>query len=106
MVSDTEVSSRSPVTMEVTNSHQQDVDVFVTDGDTRWRMGTVATGQTLTFTVPSTAVHTGNGLHVLVHPIGGGGDYSSDRIPASPGDEVQLRVAPVIAQTSFSVFQR
>ncbi|MBI4500531.1 MAG: hypothetical protein HY700_05160 [Gemmatimonadetes bacterium] len=106
VTTEADVSSRAPVTMEVTNSHKQDVDVFVTDGDTRWRMGTVATGQTLTFTVPSSAVRTGNGLHVLVHPIGGGRDFSSDRIIVSAGDEVQLTVAPAIAQTSYSVAPR
>src|SRR2546426_5825217 len=72
-------SNTASVTMQVTNNHPQDIDVYVTDGTDRWRVGTIATGQTQNFTVPSAATHAGSDLRVLVHPVGGGGDYSTGR---------------------------
>ena len=99
-------SSVAPVTIQVTNNHPQDIDVYLTDGQDRWRVGTIATAQTQTFTVPSAATRGGTDLRVLIHPIGGGGNYSTGRVAVSPGDEVQVTVAPAIGQTSFTVSQR
>src|SRR5262245_12160806 len=76
----------SPVTLTVTNNHMQDITVFVLAGADRMRMGTITTGQTETFTVPSVAVRSGSDFQMLVHPIGGGGDYATDRVTVSPGD--------------------
>jgi hypothetical protein len=99
-------SNQAPITMQITNDHPQDVDVYVTDGGDRLRLGTVSTGQTQTFTVPAAATHAGSQLRVVVHPIGGGGDFSTGRVLVSPGDEVNLTVTPAIEQTMFSVSQR
>jgi hypothetical protein len=98
-----EVSARSPIMVRVTNLHHQDVVVYATDGGQRVRLGMVITGKTELFTAPSTFIY-GTGLQVQVHPIGGGGDYLSDRVMASPGEEVVLNVAPVIDQTYYSVY--
>src|SRR5258708_6915816 len=65
-------NNNSPVTLQVTNDNPQDVDVFVAgDGRERLRLGMVTSGQTQTFTVPSTAAHASS-LRLQVHPIGGG----------------------------------
>src|SRR5262245_53824117 len=83
-------NSNEPITLAVTNDNSQDVDVFVTSGGKeRQRLGMVTSGQTQNFTVPSTAMHATNTLHVIVHPIGGGGDYSTGAVTVSPGEQVQ-----------------
>jgi len=99
-------NSNAPVTLQVTNDNSQDVDVFATSGGKeRHRLGMVTSGQTQSFTVPSTTMHATNTLQLIVHPIGGGGDYSTGPVSVSPGEQVQLHVAPVVNQTSYSVAQ-
>jgi hypothetical protein len=101
-----ETSPNAPVSVQVTNHNPQDVDVFAVDGDQRWRLGTVTTSQTATFQLPSTAARAGSDLRLVVHPIGGGGEYTTGRVTVSPGDEVELQVAAAIPQTSFRIGPR
>ena len=101
----TDLSNREPITVQVTNSHVQDVDVFARDGSERLRLGLVTTGQTQTFTIPPTFTRGGADLQIEVHPVGGGGDYLSGRLMVSPGQAINLNVAPVINQSSYSVSQ-
>jgi len=104
-VNEINMSSREPVTVQVTNSHVQDVNVFAVNGGERLRLGLVTTGQTQNFQVPTSFTHGGTDLQILVHPVGGGGDYLSGKLMVSPGEEVNLNVAPVINQSSYSVSQ-
>ena len=99
-------SNRAPITVQVSNSHQQDIDVFVAQGSDRWRLGTVTSAQTQQFTVPDAATHAGSQIRLVIHPIGGGGDYSTGAVTVAPGDEVDITVAASLNQTSFSVSQR
>ena len=102
-VQESNMTSREPITVAVTNSHVQDVNVFAINGGERLRLGLVTTGQSQNFQVPTTFTHGGTDLQILVHPVGGGGDYLSDRLTVTPGGEVDLNVAPVINQSSYSV---
>ena len=106
-VNDNMSNNNAPVTLQVTNDNPQDVDVFVTSGSrsSRQRLGMVTSGQTQTFTVPSTVARASS-FRLIVHPIGGGGDYSTGALNINPGDQVDLHVAPVVTQTSYMVAQR
>ena len=101
-----EAPNNAPVTLQVTNNHHQDVDVYVADGSQRWRLGLITTGQTQEFTVPTAATHSGGDFSLIIHPVGGGGDFSTGRVQVSPGDEVLLNVDPVLSHTAYSVSQR
>ena len=101
-----QIDPNTPITVSVTNDNPQDMTVYVSDGSDRVRLGLVTTGQTQTFTVPTTAARPGSDFQVLVHPIGGGGDFSTGRMPVSPGDNVEVRIAATINQTSFQVSGR
>jgi hypothetical protein len=104
--SQSNINNNAPVTIQVTNDNPQDVDVFVSSGEgQRQRLGTVTSAQTQSFTVPASAAHS-NGMRLFVHPIGGGGDYSTGALTITPGDQVDLRVAPVVRQTSYMIAQR
>ena len=99
-------ANNSPITVQVTNEHPQDIDVFVMQGGERLRLGTVTTAETQQFTVPETATHGTGSLRLLVHPVGGGGNYSTGPVTVTPGDQVMLSVAPSLDQTSLSVSAR
>ena len=94
----------SPVVVEVTNGHMQDIDLYAVNGGQRWRLGTITTGETERFRVPTAAAIAGNEFALQVHPIGGGRDFFTDRVLVSAGDRVRLNVAPMLAQSSYLVF--
>ena len=96
----------APITLQITNDHPQDVDVFLVDGGTRYRIGMLSTAQTRLFPLPRSTVVTGRQLRLLVHPIGGGGDYLSEEFTVDPGQEVRLGIRASLPQSSFSIRQR
>ena len=101
-----EIAPNTPITLSVTNDNPQDVTVYVSGGSERQRLGLVTTGQTQTFTVPAMAARPGGDFEVMVHPVGGGGDFSTGRLLVSPGDNVELRIAASMNQTSYKVSSR
>ena|ERR1051326_5009960 len=101
-----EAPNNAPVTLQVTNNHHQDVDVYAADGSQRWRLGLITSGQTQEFTVPIAATRSGGDFNLIVHPVGGGGDFSTGRVLVSPGDEVLLTIDPILSHTAFTVSQR
>src|SRR5690242_13482881 len=86
-VDDNMVNKNAQVTLQVTNDNPQDVDVFASSGGrgNRQRLGMVTSGQTQTFTVSPTVARASN-FRVMIHPIGGGGDYSTGQLNINPGD--------------------
>ena len=101
-----EIAPNTPISLSVTNDNPQDVTVYVSGGQDRVRLGLVTTGQTQTFTIPTSVARPGSDFQVLVHPIGGGGDFTTGRMHVSPGDNVEVRVAASMSQTSFMVSTR
>jgi hypothetical protein len=97
---------RRPITVQVTNDHMQDVDVFVVDNGVKFRLGMLTTGQTQRYPLPWGVALTGRDLRVVVHPIGGGGDFVTENFVVNPGDLVQLSIRPVLPQSSLSIYAR
>jgi hypothetical protein len=101
----TDLTSNQPVVLKITNENVQDINVFLTQGGDRQRLGMVTTGQTQTFEIPANTLRAGNDLRVQVHPIGGGGDYETERILVNAGETISLQVAPLLNQSRMSVMQ-
>ena len=100
---------RSTATVYVTNDNWLDIVIYAVRGQTRYRLGEVTGVQSGVFQVPD-AIMNGGTFGVFADPIGsfGGlpgrdyGFYTGD-IPLQPGHTVvDLRVANVISQSSFS----
>src|SRR5262245_45099807 len=98
--------NQRPVTVQITSDHPQDVTVYVIDNGIRYRLGMLTTAQTQRFKLPAGVSLTGRDLKVLVHPIGGGGDYMTENFVVNPGDEVRVSIKPALPQTSLSVRAR
>ncbi len=91
-----------PTILRVTNNNTSDVDVYVSSGGDRRRLGMVVTGNTETFEIPRYLVGRSSTLQVSVRRIGGGGTYTTS-VPLSAGQELDVNVAPVLYQSSVLV---
>jgi hypothetical protein len=94
--------SDQTVTIAVTNSNPSDVNVYAVQGGQRFRLGTVTTSQTQTFTAPVTVAVDGS-LRLQVEPIGGPNGWITPSILVSPGQQVKLDVMPILRTSAYSV---
>ena len=90
------------VTVSVENNNWQDVDVYAVRSGQRYRLGSVTTANTASFTLPRELVDAPD-LRFQIHPIGGAQDFLSGRVIANPGDVIQLKVGNAITHTSVLV---
>ena len=91
-----------PTMLQVTNNNSSDVDVYIASGGERRRMGMVVGGDTQTFEIPPHLARRSGPISVVVRRIGGGGTYTAS-ITLSPGQELDVNVAPVLNQSSIAV---
>ena len=94
-----------PISLSVTNQNWLDVDVFVLNGNTRYRIGQVGGNGSATLSIPSSLVVNGH-VQLLADPIGSNDIYTSDMIAVAPDEKVQLTVAPRMRMSSFAVWIR
>lgn len=94
-----------PISLSVTNQNWLDVDVFVLNGNTRYRIGQVGGNGSATLSIPSSLVVNGQ-VQLLADPIGSNDIYTSDMITVAPDEKVQLTVAPRMRMSSFAVWIR
>jgi hypothetical protein len=94
-----------PVEVTVNNSNYLDVDVFAVRGTSRARIGSVTGLSSATLLVPVHLAADGN-VQLLVDPIGSNATYLTDRIAVSPGQQIELTVAPVLRMSSYSVHSK
>jgi hypothetical protein len=97
-----------PVTLQVTNSNPESVDVYVLFDGFKQRMGTVSAAQEASFRVPDRALDSVSGLHVVIDPIGSRTDFVTGRIngvDVEPGSTIEVEVAADLSATWWQVHQ-
>ena len=102
------ISSRAelqPISLTVTNQNWLDVNVFVVEGNSRFRVGQVGGNGSAMLSIPSSLVVNGQ-VRLLADPIGSSDTYMTDMISVAPDEKVQLTVAPRMRMSSFAVWTR
>jgi hypothetical protein len=95
----TRSSPRLGASVEVTNTSWYDVVVYSVGSGPRWRLGMVGSLQTHTLRIPSNSLE----LRLLADPIGSAQVFLSDPIVVSPGQQVELTIAPRLAQSYYTL---
>jgi hypothetical protein len=82
--------------VRVENQNSRDMRIYVRPnaGGARFRLGTANALETTLLKIPRTMVTGVTDLVFEITPIGGGGSSFSERITASPGEEIVLRIGP------------
>jgi hypothetical protein len=93
------------VRLSVQNLNYADIVVYGSRGGSWQRIGGVTGNTSQAFEVPSQLTDGSASLRLRVHAIGSpdAADYVTDPIFASYGSVVQLRVAPVLRMSSWSL---
>lgn len=81
-------------TLRVRNQNFLDMNIYLFNSGSRYRLGTVTGNSTAVLTIPPSFVQAGAPLRFLADPIGGRGTPVTDQVIVSPGDEVTLIVPP------------
>jgi hypothetical protein len=89
--------------LTVENQHVMDMRVYLVRGQTRFALGTVYSNQRQTFALPTSIVAQGGTVQLMADPIGSRNTYTSDFIPAWPGDHVRWTLAASLAFSHFTV---
>ncbi|MDZ7779825.1 MAG: hypothetical protein U5R14_07810 [Gemmatimonadota bacterium] len=94
-----------PIVVRVQNQHFSDVRVHVSRNGQWRRLGNVTGNTSSSFEVPSALTSPAGHYQFRVHAIGmsDASDYVSDRIPANPGNVIELTVASVLRMSSWSI---
>ena len=82
--------------VRVENQNTRDMRIYVRPGagGSRFRIGTANGLETTLLKIPRTMVTGVTELTFEIQPLGGGGSQFSERITASPGEEIVLRISP------------
>ena len=94
-----------PISLTVTNQNWLDVDVFVLNGDSRFRIGQVTGNGSATLKIPPSFVVNGQ-VQLMADPIGSNDVFITDQISVAPDEKVELTVAPRMRMSSFAVWTR
>ncbi len=87
-------AEQEAATVRVRNQSFLDHNVFVLQGGSRARLGTVTGNNTAVLRIPPTFVQPGVLLRFYADPIGGNATPVSDQLVVSPGDQVELIIPP------------
>ena len=98
-------SMQDITTAKITNNGWLDVNVYVSRGGSRQRLGMVAGQNAQVFRLPRALVDA-RGVHLFIDPIGSPHGYQTDLISVSPGQEIDLVVQQRISMSHYSVFDR
>lgn len=82
--------------VQVENQNIRDMRIYVRPGagGSRFRLGTANGLETTRLKIPKTMVTGVTELVFEISPLGGGGSQFSQKITASPGEEIVLRIPP------------
>jgi hypothetical protein len=82
--------------VKVENQSIRDMRIYVRPGagGSRFRLGTANGLETTMLKIPKSMVTGVTELVFEINPLGGGGSSFSEKITASPGEEILLRIAP------------
>ena len=89
----------------VRNDNWLDAVVYAVRGASRVRLGTVAGLSSATLKAPSSYAPDGT-FQLLVDPIGSNTVFMTDGFAVSPGQRVELSIAPSIRMSSVAVWSR
>jgi hypothetical protein len=87
----------------VENQHLQEMRVYLIRGSTPIALGSVGTMERRTFTLPTALLGHGGVLRLMADPLGSRATFTSDWIPAAPGDHVRWTLAPSLKLSTHSV---
>lgn len=93
---------QQPVLLTVTNQNFADVDVYAYVGDTPERLTMVRSMNTVRLALPVDAIVDGN-VQLMVDPIGGLSNFTTDPIVVNPGETIRLTVAPALPMSNWTV---
>jgi hypothetical protein len=92
--------------VRVTNHNWADVVVYAVRYSTRYRLGMLATNQTLEFRLPSGAMSGSGDLRLLVDPIGSREVFTTQSISVAPGQWVDFKIENHLAISNWAVWNR
>ena len=92
-----------PVEVRVTNHNRSDINLYVTRGGTRSRVGTVVAGNTRAFTLRHLPADPLFQLAFDVQRIGAEGVFQLPRVTISAGQAVRISVEDLITTSEISV---
>jgi hypothetical protein len=90
-------------TLEVHNDHLQDVNIYAVRAGTRFRLGTVLSNTTETFTVPPAMLMPGD-FRLLADPIGSARTFLTDPLLVQPGQVIEFNVQNYLNLSTYSVW--
>jgi hypothetical protein len=99
--SDAPVPGGALVTVE--NQHVQDMRIYLVRGSVPIALGSVGTMEQRTFAVPTVVLGHSGTIRLMADPLGSRATFTSDYIPATPGDHVRWTLAPRLGLSHFSV---
>lgn len=94
-----------PISVTVTNQNWLDVDVFVMQGDSRYRIGQVNGNGSATLRIPSGLIVHGE-VQLMADPVGSDDRYVTETISVAPDEKLQLTIAPRMRMSSYAVWAR
>jgi hypothetical protein len=98
-------SPLGPTLVTVRNDNWLDAVVYAVRGASRVRLGTVSGLSVATLKAPSSYAPDGT-FQLLVDPIGSSTVYMTDGFVVSPGQRVELSIAPSLRMSSVAVWSR
>jgi hypothetical protein len=87
----------------VENQHVLDMRVYLIRGVTPIALGSVGTLERRTFKLSTSMIGHGGTIRLRADPLGSRVTFTSDVIPAAPGDHVSWTLAPSLTLSYFSV---
>jgi hypothetical protein len=95
-------AARRQVALSVTNHNFNDVDVYAVVAGTPERVTMVRSMNTVDAKLPLGASIHGN-VQLVVDPIGGFNNFTTDRIVVNPGETIKLTVAQALSMSNWTV---
>ncbi len=96
--------SRPAASLEVVNSHWNDVRVFAVRGSAKHRLGVVTSMGSGRFKLPEYLYKVSGHVTLRVEPIGSNEAFESMPIPAEPGGHIEWRIRKILYQSSAMVY--
>lgn len=91
--------------IRVSNQNWSDMNVYVVQGSTRTRLGTVGSFTSRDFRLPSYVLVRGDDARLLADPIGSTRAHVSEPLSFVPGQQLEWQIENPIAQSSLRVLR-
>lgn len=94
------------VTVSVANNNWETVRVFVVQGTSRFRLGTVTSNRTQTFRIPDQFVTAGARIHLRAEVIGSSESITTEQMTMEPGLVVEWNIENVLSWSNYFIWER